>query len=128
MSELRTERSFGVTAQLTSNQRARLHAFRESDTYNDVLDVLEMVCIEKESELINTSPADRAAVLAHHQMAKAAWQIFTHIQDKIASETHLYLQSIDKQPAMPPLSARERLIDNILNPLLPAPDEDEPVM
>jgi len=125
MEPIRTERTFGVTSQLQPAQRRNLLAFRNSEVYPDVLDVMEMVCIETETKLINTDPADEQTVLANHRMAKAAWQMFTHMQEKIESETKLYLRSIDKQPPIPELTEQEQLIENILNPIRPAPDEQD---
>ena len=125
--EIRTERTFGVTSELKPAQRMRLLALSNSEVYPDVLDVMEMVCIEEETKLINTDPADEAAVLANHKMAKAAWLIFTHLQEKITSEGRLYLRSIEKKPPVPALTAQEQLIENILDPTHPMPEEDEPL-
>ena len=122
---IRTERSFGVTAELKSAQRRNLLAFRNSEVYPDVLDVMEMVCIETETSLINTDPADEKAVLANHKMAKAAWQIFTHMQEKIESESQLYLRSVARQPPVPELTRQEKWQENILNPTRPAPEEED---
>lgn len=121
---IRTERTFGVTSELRPAQRRNLLAFRNSEVYPDVLDVMEMVCIETETKLINTEPANEAEVLANHRMAKAAWQMFTHMQEKIEYEAAAFLRSVDKQPPMPELSAREQLIENILDPTRPAPEDD----
>ena len=128
MSDIRTERTFGVTAELKPAQRMRLLALANSDVFPDVLDVMEMVCIEEETKLLNTDPADEAAVLANHKMAKSAWLIFTHLQEKIQSEAQLYLRSVERKPPVPALSAREQLIENILDPTHQMPEEDEPLM
>lgn len=122
---IRTERSFGVTSELRPIQRRNLLAFRNSEVYPDVLDVMEMVCIETETKLINTDPADSSAVLANHKMAKAAWQMFTHMQEKIESESVAYLRSVEQKPPIPELTAREKYIENILDPTRPAPEEDD---
>jgi len=98
--------------------------FRNSEVYPDVLDVLEMVCIETETKLINTDPADEAAVLANHKMAKAAWQLFTHMQEKIEEEANHYLKSVQQKPPVPELTLREQFIENLLDPTRPAPEED----
>jgi hypothetical protein len=121
---IRTERSFGVTAELDTVQRRNLHNLRHSEIYPDLLDVLEMVCIEKETDLINTDPADEKAVLANHRMAKAAWQIFTHMQEKIYCESQAFLASVAKPTPVPTQTREEQRIDHLLNPTLPAPDED----
>jgi len=122
---LRTERTFGVTAELRPIQRRNLLAFRNSEVYPDVLDVLEMVCIETETKLINTDPADEPAVLANHRMAKAAWQMFTHMQQKIEAESQLYLRSVAQQPPVPELTSTEQWVENVLNPIRPAPEEED---
>lgn len=125
MSALRTERTFGVTAELKPVQRRNLTALKDSDLYQDILDVMEMVCIETESKLINTDAGDEAAVLANHKMAKAAWQMFTHLQEKIAQESQLYLRSVAKQPIIPQLTRQERWKESTLNPTIPEPEDDE---
>jgi hypothetical protein len=113
---LRSERSFGVTSELKPTQRRNLLNLQRSEVYPDLLDVLEMCCIETETRLINTDAADEAAVLANHKMAKAAWQIFTHMQEKIDSETKLYLASVAPKPPVPEMSEEEKRIENILDP------------
>lgn len=126
MSEpIRSERTFGVTAELKPAQRRNLLALINSEVYPDVLDVLEMCCIETETKLINTEPSDESAVLANHRMAKAAWQMFTHMQEKIAAETRVYLRSIEKAPVVPKLTPQEQWAESTLNPTLYAPDEEE---
>jgi len=121
---MRTERSFGVTAELKPAQRRNLHNLANSEIYPDLLDVLEMVCIETETQLINTDPADEAAVLANHRMAKAAWQIFTHMQEKIYSESQFFLASVAKPTPVPALTPEEMRIENLLDPTKPLPEED----
>jgi hypothetical protein len=120
----RTERTFGVTAELTPIQRRNLLSLRNSEVYPDLLDVMEMVCIETESMLINTDAADETSVLANHKMAKAAWLLFTHMQEKIETETKLYLASQAKQPPIPELTPQEAYIENLLDPTRPAPEEE----
>lgn len=119
---IRTERRFGVTGELSALQRRNLFNVRNSDGWSDVLDVMEMCCIEMETKLINTEPAEEADVLANHRMAKAAWQIFTHLQAKIDDEISLYLSSVATKPLIPPMSREEQEIENILDPTRPAPD------
>jgi hypothetical protein len=123
--ETRTERTFGVTAELKPIQRRNLLSLRNSEVYSDLLDVLEMVCIETESQLINTDAADEDAVLANHKMAKAAWQLFIHMQEKIDTEAKLFLSSQAIQPPIPELSEREKLWENILDPTRPAPEPED---
>lgn len=125
MSAVRTERTFGVTAELKPTQRRNLTALKDSEVYQDILDVMEMVCIETESKLINTEAEDEAAVLANHKMAKAAWQLFIHVQEKIAQESQLYLRSVAKQPVIPQLTRQERWRESTLNPTVPEPEDEE---
>ena len=125
MNEIRTERTFGVTAELKPRQRQQLTLFLDSEVYKDVLDVLEMVCIETETKLINTDPAKPEEVLANHHMAKAAWQMFTHMQEKIVDESNRYIRSIERTPPVPALTPMEKLTANILDPTQPAPEEED---
>ena len=113
---IRTERRFGVTARLTAQQQRNLMNVRNSPEWQDVLDVMEMCCIETETRLINTKPEEELEVLANHKMAKAAWQIFTHLQEKIDAEISQYLVDINIQPPTPELSPEELDRENILNP------------
>lgn len=122
---IRTERRFGVTSKLTPEARRNLLAIRSSDAWPDVLDIMEMCCIEIETKLINTEPAQEADVLANHKMAQAAWQIFTHLQTKIDDEISLYLRSIEKPTLVPPMTPEEQLIENIIDPTKPLPSEYE---
>ena len=125
MEPIRTERTFGVTSELRPIQRRNLLAFRNSEVYPDVLDVMEMVCIEMETKLINTDAADEQSVLANHKMAKAAWQLFTHMQQKIDMEGQLHLRTVDQKPPMPELTVMEKLHENILDPTRPMPEEED---
>lgn len=128
MEEIRTERSFGVTGTLRPAQRQHLLYLLNSEVWPDLLDVMEMVCIEIETKLINTDPANAEEVLANHRMSKAAWQMFTHMQEKIAVEANLYLATVEKQPAVPALSRLEQFTENVLDPTRPAPEEEETLM
>jgi hypothetical protein len=118
---IRTERRFGVTSELTQQQRVNLLKMRNEDGWQDVLDVMEMTCIEIETALINTSSDKETEVLANHKMAKAAWLIFTHLQEKIDLEISLYLESIAKKPPVPEMTWAEQEAENILDPTRPAP-------
>ena len=122
--EMRTERSFGVTAELRPIQRRNLMALRQSEVWGDLLDVIEMVCIETETVLINTDPASEVEVLANHKMAKAAWQMFAHLQEKIDSEVQTYLQSVAKKPPIPAQTIEEQRIENLLDPTKPLPEDE----
>jgi hypothetical protein len=120
---IRNERSFGVTAQLTPEQRRDLAGLRVSDAWPALLDVMEMCCIEIETNLLNTEAEDEDAVLANHKMAKAAWIIFVHMQEKVDFEISAYMASIAKQPPIPELTPEEQMTENILDPTRPLPDD-----
>lgn len=125
MNEIRTERRFGVTAELKPVQRMRLASLYNSDVWPDALDVMEQCCIEIETELLNTSVAETAAVLERHKAAQNAWKIFTHFQEKIKTETFLYLESVAPKTPVPELTAQEKWAENVLDPLkTPPTDED----
>jgi len=114
----RTERTFGVTAELTPLQRRNLLSLRNSEVYPDLLDVMEMVCIETESDLINTPPEDEAAILAKHRMCRASWQVFTHLQTKIEDDISRYVSNTAApNPPEPFVSDEEREVASIVNPL-----------
>ena len=116
---VRTERRFGVTAQLSGLQRRNLFQVRNSEAWSDVLDVMEMCCIEIETTLINTAADREAEVLANHKMAKAAWQIFTHLQQKLDDEISQYLNTVATKPPMYEPTAQEQWIENVLDPTRP---------
>jgi hypothetical protein len=122
---IRSERRFGVTAELTALQRRNLFQVRNSEAWADVLDVMEMCCIEIETQLINTNAEAEAEVLANHKMAKAAWQIFTHLQQKVDDEISLYLNSNARTPTLPNLTAEQQLLENILDPTRPMLSEGD---
>jgi hypothetical protein len=121
---IRNERRFGVTAELTPLQRRNLFQIRGSEVWPDLLDVMEMCCIEIETQLINTAAEREAEVLANHKMAKAAWQIFTHLQEKVDKEISLYVNSNASNAALPLLTAEEQLVENMLDPTRPIAFDD----
>lgn len=125
MNEIRTKRRFGVTAELKPIQRARLASLYSSDVWPDALDVFEQCCIEMETDLINTPVAHEDAVLANHRLAQAAWRMFTHFQEKIQAQALLYMESVAPKPPVPELTAEEKWVENVLDPLkTPPPDDD----
>lgn len=124
MKEIRTERSFGVTGSLEPIQRRNLLSVRESEGWPDLLDVMEMCCIEMETDLINTAAENESAVVANHKMAKAAWKIFTHFQTKVDEEIALYMASVAPQPLVPELTPQEQWIEAVLDPTKPQPPDD----
>jgi hypothetical protein len=122
---IRTSRRFGVTSDLTPQQRAELMMLRMNVGWPVLLDVLEMACIEQETSLINTDPADKSAVLANHRMAKAMWQAFEHMQDKVESELRSHLESVANQPVYTDRTDEEAYQENLLNPTLLYTSEDD---
>ena len=121
---IRTERRFGVTAKLDPNALRRIYAMRSSDVWEDLLDVMEQCCIEIESALINTDADNENAVLANHKMSKAAWQIFTHFQERIDAEMGTYLSSLLPTPTAPTRPYEDLEREHLLNPVLPEPMDD----
>lgn len=113
---IRTERRFGVTSQLSPAQVRNLFALRNSETYPDLLDVMEQCCIEVETILINTDADKEAEVLANHKMAKAAWMIFTHLQEKLNANVNSYMSSVAEPVKLPELTEEEMERENVLNP------------
>jgi hypothetical protein len=110
-----------VTAQLDPNALRRIYLTRSSDVWADLLDVMEQCCIEIESTLINTDADDEKAVLANHKMSKAAWQIFTHFQERIDAEIGTYLSSLVPTPVAPPRPFEDLEREHLLNPMYPEP-------
>lgn len=124
LTTIRTERTFGVTAALEPVQRRNLFNLVHSEIWPDLCDVLEMVCIETETVLINTDPSEKVKVLEAHKMAKAAWQLFEHMQTRVFEEARTYEASVAKQPPVPRLTVDEQRIEAVLDATRPAPDED----
>lgn len=122
---IRTERRFGVTATLNPSQVRNLFALRNSETYPDLLDVMEQCCIEVETVLINTDADREAEVLANHKMSKAAWMIFTHIQEKLNDIVNSYMASVAKPVTIPAMTEEEMERENILNPTIFMPQTDD---
>lgn len=92
MSEIRDERSHGIKERLDPSERGHLLQLRYSPGYEVLLDLIEMLCIEQETRLINAPAENEAEILAEHKMAKAFWQVFTGLQKKVATEVNIQLQ------------------------------------
>ena len=125
---IRTGRTFGVTAELSPVQRRNLFNLLNSEIWPDLCDVMEMICIETETVLINTDPAEKERVLENHKMAKAAWQIFEGMQQRIDLEAKRFQMSVAPKPFVPPMTTEELDQDNLLNPTLPTSDEYDGLM
>lgn len=115
---IRTERRVGVTSRITPSAARNLYVLTLGETWPDLLDVLEMTCIEVETVLINTDPSKAAEVLANHKLSKAAWMMFEMMQAKIIEASNTYLQSAAKQPVVPEQTQEEKERDQLLNPTL----------
>jgi hypothetical protein len=122
----RTERRFGVTARPSQGSVARLYSLRISEVWDDLLDVMEQVCIEVESKLINTDAEQELEVLANHKMSKASWMVFIHMQEKVDECLKTYLSGVAIQPEGRMFTEEEREREMILNPLAmsPLPTDD----
>jgi hypothetical protein len=126
MAEIRTERRFGVTSRLDPAARSRLFSLRVHAGWDDLLDLLEMVCIEQESVLINTDEDKESSIIARHRMTKAAWQMFVHFQERIDREIKLFLEEeAETATTQPVLTPEEAEQENITNPLRYLPQEGE---
>jgi hypothetical protein len=113
---VRSERRMGVTGELRPIQRRNLMSLRHSEVWDDLLDLMEMACIEKETELINTDSADEKQVLARHVVAKTMWVTFVYMQQRIDAEIAVYMASIAPQPIGPEPDEDELERENILDP------------
>ena len=78
------------THTLSFPDRAALAAIVRSEGYRVLLDVMEAVCHEQDTRLINTDVRDEAGIVAEHRKAQAMWQIFDEMQAKVllASKMH----------------------------------------
>jgi hypothetical protein len=114
--EIRTERRVGVTAKVTASAARNLYALAHSETWPDLLDVLERCCIEIETVLINTDPSEKMKVLENHKLSKAAWMMFEAMQEKIIAAGNTYFAGLEPTPVEPPMTDEERERENILNP------------
>jgi L-rhamnose mutarotase len=122
---IRTERRFGVTARLEPTQLRNLFALLHSETWPDLLDVMEQCCIEVETVLINTPVENKTAVLENHKLSKAAWMIFEHLQNKMNAVENSYMASVDKPVYVPQPTREEMERENLLNPTLYATAADD---
>lgn len=86
----RTERAFRKV-QLTPAQRGDLFTLRQSPGFTALLDMMEMACVEQESNLINVPATEPDTVLAEHRLSKAFWQVFIHFQKKVQIECDIHL-------------------------------------
>jgi hypothetical protein len=80
----RTQRTLSVRDRAFSPEKLQRIARLALDPgYEDLLDIMEMACIEQETALINTPVEQMDRVLGEHCLAKAAWQFFTYIQKQV---------------------------------------------
>ena len=115
MSQIRTERTFGVTGRLSEEKRGALATIRTHPGYQALLDILEQTCIEQESRLINRDVTDPEAIVAEHRKTQAMWQMFTHMQEAVDREVGAYNEHI--LPRREPEYTQEQMdIDELLDP------------
>lgn len=92
MSEMiRSERTHGLKERLNAGERAHLLVVRNMPGYQVLLDIMEKACIEQETRLINVPVDNEALIVAEHRMAKAFWQVFTGVQNKVEEEINIHL-------------------------------------
>jgi|GEM_PF-2970961 len=89
--QMRQPNTAGLRSKLTKMQQGHLYQLSEQPGYQVLLDVIEMACVEQDTKLINTDPAEPETVLAEHRMSKAFWQIFVAIQKKVEYEREEFL-------------------------------------
>lgn len=92
--QVRTERSYGMQGHLDAGQRASLLQVRNMPGYEVLLDLIEKLCIEQETKLINTETTAERDIIAEHRMAKAFWQIFAGLQKQVNREINLHMQEL----------------------------------
>lgn len=116
MTQVRTERRVGVTQRITPGAARNLFVLANSETWGDLLDVLETCVIEIEGNLINTDAADEASVLANHKLSQAAWVMFEKMQTRIIDAGTSYMSGVASQPVAPRLTEEEQEREYTLNP------------
>ena len=80
----RTQRTLSVRDQTFSPEKLQRIARLALDTgYEDLLDIMEMACIQQETALINTPVEQADRVLGEHCLAQASWQFFTYVQKQV---------------------------------------------
>jgi L-rhamnose mutarotase len=114
--EIRVERRVSVTEKITPSAARNLYALSHSETWPDLLDVLERCCIEIESALISVDVKDTVAVLENHKLSKAAWVIFGRMQERIIEAGNAYWSEVATQPVVPRLTPEEQEREYTLNP------------
>lgn len=116
MTDIRKERTVGVTTQISVRAATNLWVLANSETWKDVLDTLEQCCIEVETQLINTPVENSIAVLENHKLSKAAWMMFETFQNKVIDAGNYYLSRVATQPVAPQKSPEEQEREYTLNP------------
>lgn len=93
---IRAQNTF-AKVQLTADRRSLLFSLRHHPGYEVFLDMMESVCVEQETTLINAPASETAVVLAEHKMAKAFWQVFVSTQKKIEFECAEHLSAAKRK-------------------------------
>lgn len=95
---IRSQNTF-AKVQLTADRRSLLFSLRHHPGYEVFLDMMESVCVEQETNLVNAPASDAAVVLAEHKMAKAFWQVFVGVQKKVEFECAEHLSAAKRKEA-----------------------------
>lgn len=72
--------------ELSELERRELYRIVQMPGYTILLDMMQRLCIEEETRLINAEPAQEKEVLAAHVMAKARWNFFVDVQARLEQE------------------------------------------
>lgn len=78
---------------LTDMERAHLYATYSSEGFKIFQQILESEVAKFRVALDNADPANERAVLAAHQMSKAAAQFYTGLVRRVNEEINLYTNS-----------------------------------
>ena len=106
---VRTERTLSVMdVPLKGEDKLFLSQLYNGPHFEAFLNLMERSCIEQDTRLINTNPAEQQAVLAQHCMSKAMWLLFVEIQLKI-KRCHEEIMQGEERDEVPQVSEEEYL-------------------
>ena len=105
----RTTRTLKVTELKISDEEKELLAQLYKDSrYEALLNVLERACIEIETAHFSVSMGDPEAILGGFAVAKAAWKLFTFIQQQVYN-AFISRAALDEGPEEEPPTLEETL-------------------
>lgn len=107
---------------LSDGQKNDLLSLVKSPVWPTVLDLMECLCLEEETNLINVDAADEDRVLAFHKISKASWGHFVKFQKRVQQAVNEYLESVAAPPPPNEVPAVGTALDSpdvagILDPL-----------